>query len=354
MIKRTSNQIPDPLSFVVPYEPDVQLIRLESDDLLLRWGETAVSSTVHIDYSTNPDQINKFCKTAANVTETQISGLDPAQRYYFRLQFEGGDWNGRTYTVAERVLPVGVNFRDVGGYETEDGRMTKWGKLYRAGALADLLVAEMAYLEGLGITAVCDLRTAEESMKYPDQLPDGAAYEQLSVLNVARWAKWRGLFAVLFQREKLHDFMIEGYTKVMIDDNPQIVRRIFQTVADVRSLPVLIHCTAGKDRSGVAVALLLHSLGVPQETILADYTLSNHYYPAFKRLIEPDIASLRRLGIGADDLHAVLIVRRTLLETTFRHIDAQYGSFPTYLRDHAGIDDTIVEQVRDNLLADKA
>ena len=69
-------------------------------------------------------------------------------------------------------------------------------------------------------------------------------------------------------------------------------------------------------------------------------------------MIEPDIMGLRRVGIGADDLHAVLIVRRTMLETTFRHIDEKYGSFAAYLQDHVGIDDTILERVRKNLLFD--
>lgn len=353
MFKQNPNQIPDPNSFIVPYEQDVVLIRLGNDDLWLRWPATAVSSTIHIYHSTNPDQIDNFYQTATGMTEIIISGLDAARRHYFRLQFEGGQWNGRTCIVAERVLPLGVNFRDVGGYATENGRITKWGKLFRAGVLVDLSADEMAYLPQLGITAVCDLRTVEESTKHPGLLPDGASYEQLSVLNVARWAKWRGLFAVLFQREKLHDFMLEGYTQVMIDDNPQIVRRIFETVADVNNLPALIHCTAGKDRSGVTIALLLHSLGVPKETILADYTFSNHYYAEFKHLIEPDIAGLRRIGIGADDLHAVLIVRRTMLESTFRHIDAHYGSFAAYLQDHVGIDDTILAAIRRNLLSDK-
>ena len=353
MFKRAP-QVPDPTAFIVPYEPDVELIRLENDDLLLLWHETAVSSTVHIYHSTNPDQIDNFCRTVIDATETIISVLDATRRYYFRLQFEGGVWNGRNYIVAERVLPVGVvNMRDVGGYETEDARFTKWGKLFRSGALVDLAEDDVAYLQRLGITAVCDLRTEEESTKHPDQLPNGANYEQLSVLNVARWAKWRGLFAILFNREKLHDFMLEGYTQVMIDDNPQIVRRIFEIVADANNLPTLIHCTAGKDRSGVTVALLLHSLGVPKETILADYTFSNHYYAEFKKVIEPDIAGLRHVGIRADDLHAVLIVRRTLLETTFQHIEDTYGSFAAYLQDHVGIDDTIMARIRNNLLTDK-
>ncbi len=174
----------------------------------------------------------------------------------------------------------------------------------------------------------------------------------MPVLDLARWTKWRGLFAVLFNREKLHDFMIEGYTKVMIDDNPQVVRHIFERAAVADDLPLLVHCTAGKDRSGSLIALLLHSLGVPRETILADYTLSNNYYTQFKTLIEPDIAGLRRVGIYADDLHALLIVRRRLIEAMFAHIDAQFGSFDKYLKMHVGVDDTIRERIRRNLLTD--
>lgn len=349
MFKRNPTAVPDPTSFIVPYQLDVEVIRLDGDDLLLRWRETAV--TIHIYYSKNPNPIDTFCKTISETNETIISGLDANQRYYFRLQFEGGIWHGRTLIVAERVLPVGVvNFRDIGGYETEDGRFTKWGCVYRSGALLDLSQQAIDRLQQLAITAVCDLRSEEEITKHPDYQLEGAFYQQLSVLDLARWTKWRGLFAVLFSREKLHDFMIEGYTKVMVDDNPQIVRHIFETVADTHNLPTLIHCTAGKDRSGVAIALLLHSLGVPNETILADYTFSNHYYAEFKKLIEPDIVELRRVGIYADDLHAVLILRRTMLEATFAHIDERYGSFATYLKDHVGIDDTMMAAIRRNLL----
>lgn len=350
MFNRKQTAVPDPTSYIVPYTPDVEMLCKE-DELWLRWRETAVS--VHIYISTNPEQINTFHKTVTETTETIISDLDPKRRHYFRLQFEGGVWNGRTFVVAERVLPIGViNFRDVGGYKTKDGRITKWGKLYRSGALLDLGEADLAYLQQLGITAVCDLRSAEESDKHPDQLPENIIYQKLPVLDLARWTKWRGLFAVLFDREKLHEFMIEGYTKVMIDDNPQVVRHIFERAATADSLPLLVHCTAGKDRSGSLIALLLHSLGVPKETILADYTLSNHYFAQFKTLIEPDIAGLRRVGIYADDLHALLIVRRRLIEAMFAHIDAQFGSFAKYLKTHVGVDDTILERVRKNLLED--
>ncbi len=342
-------QLPDPTTFIVPFTLAVTLLRFPNDDLLLRWSETAV--TVHIYHSTTPDQIDTFCKTVTAATETVVAGLDKTQRFYFKLQFVGGKWNGRTVVVAERVLPVGVvNFRDVGGYETEDGRFVRWGKLYRAGALLNLADADVVYLHGLGLTTVCDLRTAEESKKYPDHLPKDVTYQQFSVSNVARWTKWRGLFAVLFDRQKLHDFMLEGYTTVMVDQNPQIIAQIFKMVADVQNLPLLIHCTAGKDRTGLAIALLLHCLGVSQEQILADYTLSNHFYAEFKQVIAPDIAGLRYVGIEADDLHAVLIVRATLLQATFAHIEQQYGSVAAYLQDHVGIDDTMIIKIRENLL----
>ena len=351
MFKRKQTAVPDPLSFIVPYTPKAEVVR-EADGLRLQWQETADS--IHIDTSTNSNQIDTFYKTVSNSTAVVLSDLDPKRRHYFRLTFEGGNWNGRRLTVAERVLPIGVvNFRDVGGYETKDGRFTKWGKLYRSGALLNLDETDLAYLQHLGISAVCDLRSAEESDKHPDLLPKNVSYQKLPVLDLARWTKWRGLFAILFNREKLHDFMIEGYTKVMIDDNPQVVRHIFERVAESSGLPLLIHCTAGKDRSGSSMALLLHSLGVPRETILADYTLSNHYYAQFKKLIEPDIAGLRRVGIYADDLYAVLIVRRTLIETMFAYIDAGYGSFDNYLKTHVGIDDTMLAKIRMNLLDQK-
>ena len=345
MFNRKQTAFPDPLSFIVPYTPDVEVVHKDAAQWL-RWQETADS--VHIYTSTNPDQIDTFYKTITETTEANISDLDRKQRYYFRLHFEGGVWDGRRLIVAERVLPVGVvNFRDVGGYETKDGRFTKWGKLYRSGALLNLDEPDLAYLQQLAITAVCDLRSEEESDKNPDQLPPKhVSYHKLPVLDLARWTKWRGLFAVLFKREKLHDFMIEGYTKVMIDDNPQVVRHIFERGRQ-RQMDCL--CWFIAQRVKIVLAQLWPYFctvwACLLETILADYTLSNHYYAQFKTLIEPDIAGLRRVGIYADDLHAVLIVRRTLIESMFAYIDAGYGSFDNYLKTHVGIDDTILERI---------
>ncbi|NJN54410.1 MAG: tyrosine-protein phosphatase [Anaerolineae bacterium] len=206
--------------------------------------------------------------------------------------------DGRTAT--ERFLPLqgGVNFRDIGGYETADGRAIRAGQVYRAGVLSHLTPTDQQLLGSLGIRLVCDLRTASEVQKRPDKLPNNpeCQWRHLPAESLERSARWRGLTAMLFNRAELENLMDEGYTRVMIDDNALLIGQVLRLLADAHNRPIIIHCSAGKDRTAVIIALLLHILGIPQEIILADYTLSNTHYHKYRDGIAQDIHRLRRLG----------------------------------------------------------
>lgn len=265
----------------------------------------------------------------------------------------GGDGqdNGR---APDRFLSLqgGINFRDIGGYRTADGRTIRWGQIYRAGVLSQLTPTDQQYLGQLGIRLVCDLRTESEVSKRPDKLPNTPTcrWLHLPIENMERSARLRGLFAILFSRSQLENLMDEGYTRVMIDENGPLIGQALRLIADAANRPLIIHCSAGKDRTAVIIALLLHILGVPIETILADYTLSNWHYARFRAGFQQDLHKLRRWGITADHLQAVILVKAIRLEKTMAHIQQKYGSVIGYLEQQAGINDQVMNQLRAHLL----
>lgn len=334
--------LPVPEDYIVTAPEDVVVQRHGRTAFHIRWRETADTVTIRFG-----DEV----VTVSGTNET-VMEIGTADHPIFTLSFSGGVWHGRTLNVAERVVPLQkvVNFRDIGGYGTRDGRTVRWGLVFRSGDLARLNARDEARLQQLGVRSVCDLRSKEEMSRYPDRLLPGMRYWPLSVANMAGRTRWRALHATLFRRGLLHELMLEGYTRVMVDENAAAVGHIFRLLAETKNLPLLIHCAAGKDRTGVVIALLLYTLGVPDEVIMADYTMSNLYYRQFKAALEPDIKRLRPLGITADDLHAVLIVRPSMLQATFAHIRREYGSVPAYLREAAGVDEGVITAVRQNLL----
>ena len=189
----------------------------------LAWS--GLEGAVTISVAAAPDALQAERRLLARGLEGESASfvIDLGSRPYFHIE----DRHGRGWWVAERLLPLegGRNFRDLDGYLTADGHQVWWGKIFRAGAMADLTAADQNYLAELGLRQVCDLRITIER-------------EQ----EVA----YRDMFRML----------VEG------------------------DVPLAFNCTAGKDRAGVAAALILSALGVPRETVFADYELSNRYLTA--------------------------------------------------------------------------
>lgn len=257
--------------------------------------------------------------------------------------------DGQPGIDSRRFVPLegGVNFRDLGGYTTNDGRRLRWGRVYRTGTLAKLTPHDIEVVAQLGIKLVCDLRTADEVSAAPEPL-DGVDNFHMSIEEEnATPARLR---ALLFDRKRLPDLMLKFYTEVAIDKNAAIFGNVFQRLADPANLPMLIRCTAGKDRTGITVALLLLGLGVAEETVIADYSLSNLYFEDFQAFAQQAIKPLRVVGISVRDLQPLLVADPNTLRRTIAYVRNEYGSVEAYLRDKASVDAATLERVRDNLL----
>ena len=251
------------------------------------------------------------------------------------------------------ALEGAANFRDLGGYETEDGRSLKWGQLYRADALGDLSDRDLEVLSDLGIKLVCDFRSPAEVEKAPDRLPESNPPEVLALPIFDE-----GTFQDELE-ERITSGDLEGvdWENMLVDANRGFVRefshryaQMFERITQAQSLPALIHCTGGKDRAGFGSAIILRSLGVPRETVIEDYMLTNHYTAA---RTEQQLRLIRLVSFFRTDterLRPLFGVERRYIEAAFEQIEESHGSFDEFRRNALGMSDAETAKFRDLVL----
>ena len=352
-----------PADLIIPPPEDAWVERLPDGDLLIHLRQPAEQVAVYV--SDNPDGLiaDGRLLTAEKVTSNQLRLLSSDEMTSSELSVVGGlssavgdyrpyfmvAFDGHRLVVAERTLPLvgGVNFRDLGGYRTADGRAVRWGRGYRAGSLAELTDDDVAYLGRLGLRLACDLRSVEEVERRPDRLPPGAAV--LARPIAVEVGRLRQMFTLFRLRHRIQELLLNAYT-IMLDQNGPIYAAIIQMAADPANLPLVVHCTAGKDRTGLAAALLLLALGVPEETVIADYTLSNHAFDVLAGRMRPEMARLYALGFDEAQLQPFLLAEARTLQGALAYLRRRYGSVEGYLRS-GGLDGVTLERVRQTLLS---
>lgn len=237
---------------------DAQVTRIDSGHVAIAWRDSDPVTITAAD-PTGPATVMDITKP--NRSGRIVVAAPVEKRQVFTLK-DGGD--GSSVQVAERVLPLeqGSNFRDAGGRKTVDGKTVRWGMIYRSGAMPLLTERDYRVLEGLNIRTIVDLRSVDERMIAPTMLDDRTGATFLSndysmKPMLARFAQSDG--------EYLYGNMGNLLT-------PQF-RAIFRSLLKGEG-PVLYHCSAGQDRTGIATALILSALGVDRKTIIEDYHLS--------------------------------------------------------------------------------
>jgi protein-tyrosine phosphatase len=201
----------------------------------------------------------------------------------------------------------------------------------------------------LGVKLVCDFRTEAEARKLPNRFPDSAAvvYVRLPIQH--------GEFepTSVFDRIKKgdcdwisEDFMIQGYID-SVDRYADLWAHLFTLLSEPRNRPLLFHCTGGKDRTGVAAALILLSLGVPTETVVADYGLSDGYNVDVRHTI---YAHLKPFGVDIAKVEPYFTAPESRIRALLEHVVARYGSAVDYLVQRAGASEKTIARLRDDLL----
>lgn len=242
---------------------------------------------------------------------------------------------------ADPVTPTAIrlegakNFRDIGGYETSDGRTVRSGLVYRANKLSSLTDADLAKLTAANVTLDVDLRNMWERRDDPDRLPEGVRYQVADVVSFEHGIAFHE-FVPLTLGRALVDAAVTGSSDIgqsigypfMVTYRGADVafRDLLTAIAGNTDGATVFHCSAGKDRTGWGTAVLLSLLGVPKATVYRDFLASNTY-------------------LGRDDA-----VEKSWLDAAFAQVDRLYGGVDNYVRKGLGVDQQTIDTLRARLL----
>ena len=215
----------------------------------------------------------------------------PISHCYFQVVTPKG-----SAILSERRTPISEakNFRDMGGYKTTDGRYVKWGMLYRSNALSSLTAADRTYISTIPVVSIVDFRGPGEGSYTP---PAPATYYNypLAVINYPP---------------------LENFYATMLSNSVNIgfFKQMFELLQNDKA-PLLIHCSAGRDRTGIGAALILLALGVDKEIVIDDYMLTNLYVTEYGN------------------------IERSWLGSTINSISSYHGSPDQFFKVQMGIED---------------
>ncbi|WP_455638225.1 tyrosine-protein phosphatase [Parabacteroides sp.] len=279
--------------------------------------------------------LNTPCASGNGKEDALELDTEAGKRYIFMFKTAEGQ-----AMLAEKILPVnGYNFRDLGGIKNKDGKYVRWGRLFRTDEMYKLTPEDLSYLASTGLKTIVDFRTDTEKEggfggmmpasydKRPSTVQDsidlkinaGNIFSD-EILNSIR----NGATA-----EELKPVMVNSYIEmVTVDDYVAKYKEFFKLLQDESYLPLSFHCSAGKDRTGVAAMLILSALDVDKATIMKDYMLSAELvkdkYKAYVGMI-PAIAPL-------------VTVKEEYLNAAYDEIDKKYGSMTKFLTETLGVD----------------
>jgi protein-tyrosine phosphatase len=245
---------------------------------------------------------------------------------------------------ARRVPLAGaVNFRDVGGYAAADGRTVRWGLLHRSDSLAELTEADLETVHALGLRSVFDLRHDSERQQRPSrQHPDARHHTHaIGFFPHGSEALMAGVRGRSLSKDAAHGLLLAMYQHLPVDQ-AAVYGRMLQTLLLPDALPALVHCTSGKDRTGFGVSVLLTALGVPRETILEDYVLTNRY--------RRDLGFMLGHDVDAEVLDAVKAADPQFLLAAFEVMDTHWGGVDAFFQHGLGFSDEDRARLQDLML----
>lgn len=328
---------------------------LLKSSLLVTWTLSDAKTPVDIYVASNPTA--KKTLVASNIIgNSYLLPRDLEQRQYVYIQPKkgAGQW------VAERVLPLegGFNFRDLGGYTTQDGRMVQWGKLYRSGTMVDLTQHDFEYLSKLDIGVMCDFRSREEIQQEPTAWKNFAptADYQTKDYSMREMMSASLRFDQVKTAEQAQE-MFKGFYRTSPYRFKSELSKMFNDLADNKA-PLAFNCSAGKDRTGMAAALILTALDVPRATIEQDYALTEKVANYGQREIarrmraeaQGKAVSSPHTGIEAMPREARNVFMGSnpiFIRAMFAELEKNHGSARNFIRDELKIDDHKIARIQE-------
>lgn len=255
------------------------------------------------------------------------------------------------------ILEGTCNFRDFGGYPAAGGALVKRGLLYRSDNLSRLAPRAFERFAALGIRTLVDLRTEDERLYRPNSLPPGANPRavELPMSNSPRLDKrWTALEKAWFMlsggmQRVDRRFTVEMY-RGMPRRNERAIAGLFRALLVPGAFPALVMCSAGRDRTGFAAAMILRALGVPAQDVLADYCLLEDGAASVRERFVRNMRALSLYRVRAEAIREFFTPQPEYLEAAFEAIEREHGSVENYLRDRAGLADADRDALRAALL----
>ncbi|MBS1177169.1 MAG: protein tyrosine/serine phosphatase [Proteobacteria bacterium] len=242
----------------------------------------------------------------------------------------------------QRVWPLqgATNFRDLGGYPGQDGRPVRWRRLFRSDHLGGLTEADKALLTRLGLARAFDFRGQAERAAVTYELPGVTQHSLAIEPTVVQRLQDLVSSGQALTPERAAELMTELY-RALVNDQSHRFAELFEHLLQAEG-PVVFHCTAGKDRTGFAAALILLALGVPRDLVLEDYLITNRVFQ------HPPAA---QGGLPAEVLAVLWRVQPGFLEAALHAVDTDHGGVERYLSKRLGMGPAARQQLAQRYLA---
>ncbi|MBC2176854.1 tyrosine-protein phosphatase [Listeria booriae] len=305
------------------------------NQLTLTWSPTDILAGTIIFQSNTATPTSSKKQLLVVDQETKLVLVTDDTPVFFIIQHPDG-----THTViGERTIPLEgcFNFRDLGGYVNTAGKTVKWGKLYRSSLLTNITEKDKDTLEKLGVSWICDLRSTSEIAAKPTPALAHIKNRHIPIGTAKNESTESQKIDIPDDHRVYEPLMGESYR--VFAQSKDGFREIFNDIIEKEEVPFLFHCTAGKDRTGVLGALLLKLLDIPENTILADYELTNQYADnilgEMQGLVNAFSNSEKKIDL--ENFRPMAEARPAYLEIAFDEMQKEYGSVDAYLEKGIGI-----------------
>lgn len=307
----------------------------------LAWSAPEEITSITVYAGTDPDNVGREREVGKGGPAGHLVAQLPAgPRWFFEFVPDAGS----ALVLGDRRLNFASapNLRDIGGFPAADGRWVKMGRVYRSDQLSTISDEDYEGLKDLGLNLICDLRTDGERAAQVNRLPPET---ETLIANVSG-ASAAPDVAALLETMSGEDILKDANRKFVSSEPARAAyKAIFERLADPASLPSLMHCTSGKDRTGWGTAALLTLLGVPRDMVMYDYMMSNRSLQAKNRETLAALPEDMREAVAP-----LLGVREAYLEAAFDEVQTTYGSMDGYFKEGLGLSEDTIAALKDNLL----
>lgn len=322
-------------------------IRDNIGNYIIKWETTPqIEGVLKLYVSDSPDSFDMAnpCNTA-NIKDGIVTHIteDNINRKYFLLSFNDEHF----HTIGARSIQMDSvqNMRDIGGYTNKrDKRITQWGKIYRSGELSSLSHKDITRINNLDIKTIIDLRGEEERQLTPNTYPNA------KVISIPIPVKDKDIITQRLEEGQMRKgdgivFMQDTYLRYLNENSKQFSKAL-KVFLNEENYPILVNCSLGKDRTGFLMAMLLSALDIPEETIIEDYTASNHYIN-----IKHHAKMVGHMNTDAQETITLLLhANESWLELVFKKIKKEYGSTKKFLTKKLFLSEKEQELLKDIVL----